>query len=56
MSNYSIIEDKEILHRAGEQGPRITRTQLVEVDGQRFRCNFWTNNGRIVEITSNPGA
>lgn len=52
---YQIISDREILQRAGfDCGPRVTREQIVEVNGMRFECKIWTNaSGRVVNVESN---
>lgn len=37
-----IISDNQIQHRADTQGVVISRQQIIEIDGKRFRCDFWT--------------
>jgi len=51
-----VISDREVLHRSDARGVRITRVQIVEVDGQRFKCDFWTQweNGKLIRVDSNP--
>jgi hypothetical protein len=47
-----IISDEQVLHRAGEQGERIGRVQVVEVDGVRYTVRFWYDlgTGRLVRV------
>ena len=51
--DYKIISDKEILHRAEfNEGPRVSRVQVVEIDGVRHLCEFITQGKNLIRITS----
>ena len=51
-----VISDTEVLHRSETQGVKVTREQIVEVDGKRFKCLFWTQleTGHLVQVESKP--
>lgn len=52
--NTRIIEDRQIQHRASEQGPRITRVQRIEVDGRQFIAEYWHDwqTMKLITVTS----
>ena len=46
-----ILSDRPILHRADTQGPRITREQVIGIDGAPFRISFWSDAaGRLLRV------
>lgn len=57
LERFEIIEDKEVLHRADQQGERIVRTQAIRDNetGSISRVNFWANwnaPARITRVTN----
>lgn len=47
-----VIADREILHRADTQGPRITREQDIQLpDGTVHTVAFWSDsNGKLLRV------
>jgi hypothetical protein len=54
--NATIISDKQITHPANAQGIRVTREQLIEIEGKRFIARFWSDwqTGALHHVESNP--
>lgn len=52
----TIISDRQILHPvASARGPRITREQIVEINGARFVCHYWHDAaGNLIKVDSTP--
>ena len=53
---YTIHSDIPVLHYSETEGTRITREQMISVDGLPFHIVWWTdfNSGRVVFIDSRP--
>lgn len=53
--NAYLVKTKEILQPATfNEGARITRKDLISVDGKLFVACHWTQNGKLVKVTSGP--
>lgn len=47
----TIIEDRVVLQRVGEHGPRIGRVQRIEYKGHVTEVNFWYDeNGKLLKV------
>ena len=49
-----ILSDTQVRHRSETRGIVITRQQVIEIDGKKFRADYWSNfeSGALHHIDS----
>ena len=54
----TIISDRQIPHPVTfNHGPRVTREQILEINGQRFVCHYWHDaSGNLIKVDSKAAA
>lgn len=53
---HEIISDTPVIHRSDAKGLRIGRQQIVKINGQIFRCDYWYQweTGSLHHVDSVP--